>query len=204
MQLVALVILKLNAPCPSTLATATASYCRDVRIDSRPGGCLNVFQGFIRTVTWIAWQCLKIGHDWFYRALYNSPILIIRNHKVFFHSQQNINKYSEICSFGYMFRFHQTFLRPIFIIWRYIQCVGALWDTISFKLIKAKIIPVLKNFNSNLMYGGYSESKYRLRTYFAHPRDCHFAHVQWLPVSIEKPQTPFHEICFMFMFVPVR
>jgi len=51
---------------------------------------------------------------------------------------------------------------------------------------------------------GYSESKYRLRISLAHPRDCHFAHVQWLPVSIEKPQTPFREIRVMFMFVPVR
>ena len=25
---------------------------------------------------------------------------------------------------------------------------------------------------------GYSESKYRLRISLAHPRDCHFAHVQ--------------------------
>ena len=33
---------------------------------------------------------------------------------------------------------------------------------------------------------GYSESKYRLRISLAHPRDCHFAHVQWLPLSIEK------------------
>jgi len=28
------------------------------------------------------------------------------------------------------------------------------------------------------MYVGYSESKYRLRISLAHPRDCHFAHVQ--------------------------
>jgi len=26
-------------------------------------------------------------------------------------------------------------------------------------------------------YVGYSESKYRLRIFRAHPRDCHFAHV---------------------------
>ena len=54
------------------------------------------------------------------------------------------------------------------------------------------------------IYVGYSESKYRLRISLAHPRDCHFAHVQWLPLSIEKPQTPFREIRVMFMFVPVR
>ena len=29
-----------------------------------------------------------------------------------------------------------------------------------------------------LSYVGYSESKYRLRISLAHPRDCHFAHVQ--------------------------
>ena len=54
------------------------------------------------------------------------------------------------------------------------------------------------------LYVGYSESKYRLRISLAHPRDCHFAHVQWLPLSVEKPRTPFREIRVMFMFVPVR
>ena len=53
-------------------------------------------------------------------------------------------------------------------------------------------------------YVGYSESKDRLRISLTHPPDCHFAHVQWLPLSIEKPQTPFREIRAMFMFVPVR
>jgi len=53
-------------------------------------------------------------------------------------------------------------------------------------------------------YVGYLESKYHLRISLAHPRDCHFAHVQGLPLSIEKPQTPFREILVMFMFVPVR
>jgi len=53
-------------------------------------------------------------------------------------------------------------------------------------------------------YVGYSESKYRLRISLAHPRDGRFAHVQWLPLTIEKPQTPFREIRVMFMFVPVR
>ena len=52
-------------------------------------------------------------------------------------------------------------------------------------------------------YVGYSESKDRLRISLAHPPNCHFAHVQWLPVSIEKPQTPFREIRDMFTFVPV-
>ena len=54
------------------------------------------------------------------------------------------------------------------------------------------------------MYVGYSESKYHLRKSLTHPQDCHFAHVQWLPLSIEKPRTPFREIHVMFMFVPVR
>ena len=31
-------------------------------------------------------------------------------------------------------------------------------------------------------YVGYSERKYRLRISLAHPPDCHFAHVQWLPL----------------------
>jgi len=55
-----------------------------------------------------------------------------------------------------------------------------------------------------LIYAGYSESIYRLRISLAHPRDCHCSHVQWFPLSIEKPQTPFREIRLMFMFVPVR
>jgi len=54
-----------------------------------------------------------------------------------------------------------------------------------------------------LTYEGYSESKYRLRLYLVHPRDYPFAYVQWLPLSIEKPQTPFREIRFMFMFFSV-
>ena len=54
------------------------------------------------------------------------------------------------------------------------------------------------------IYVGYAEIKYHLCTSLAHPRDCHFAHVHWLPVSIEKWQMPFHEIRIMFLFVPVR
>ena len=65
---------------------------------------------------------------------------------------------------------------------------------------------MVDNIKMNFLpiYVGYSESKYRLRISLAHPPDCHFAHVQWLPLSIEKPQTPFREISVMFMFVPVR
>ena len=74
--------------------------------------------------------------------------------------------------------FHQTVLRPVFIIRRYInplnaklnpichllallgahlifhvsrirvKCVRTLWDPILFTLIKAKIIPNFSNFNS--------------------------------------------------------
>jgi len=57
---------------------------------------------------------------------------------------------------------------------------------------------------TDVMYVGYSECKYRLRVSLAHPQDCNFAYVRWLPLSIEKPQTPFREIRAMFMFVPVR
>ena len=32
--------------------------------------------------------------------------------------------------------------------------------------------------HKNNKYVGYSESKYRPRISLAHPRDCHFAHVQ--------------------------
>jgi len=34
------------------------------------------------------------------------------------------------------------------------------------------------NDGDMVMYVGYLESKYRLRISLAHPRDCHFAHVQ--------------------------
>jgi len=54
------------------------------------------------------------------------------------------------------------------------------------------------------IYVCYSENKYLLRISLAHPRDCHFAHVQRLPLSIEQPQTPFLDIRVMFMFVLVR
>ena len=57
---------------------------------------------------------------------------------------------------------------------------------------------------SGYMYVGYEESKNRLRISLAHPRECHSAHVQWLPLLTEKPQMPFREIRVMFMFVPVR
>jgi len=60
------------------------------------------------------------------------------------------------------------------------------------------------NKRAILIYIVYSESKYSLRISLAHPRDCHFAHVQWILLAIEKPQTPFREIRIMFMFVPVR
>jgi len=72
-----------------------------------------------------------------------------------------------------------------------------LWDNVE-EYITARQATEKKN------YVGYSESKYRLRISIAHPRPCHFEHVQWLRLSIQKPQTPFREIRFMFMFVPVR
>lgn len=67
-------------------------------------------------------------------------------------SQHNINIQSIIHSYGYIFRFHQTFFRPILIIRRYIQCVPTLWDPIPFTSIKAKITTVFNNFISKLMY----------------------------------------------------
>jgi len=60
----------------------------------------------------------------------------------------------------------------------------------------------IKAMEDTAIYAHYSESKYRLRIFLAHPQDRQFVHVQ-LPLSIEKPQTPFREICVMFMFVPV-
>ena len=71
---------------------------------------------------------------------------------------------------------------------------------------KLKSVPIelIRLTFSRFLYVCYSESKYLLRMPLVHPRDCHFAHVQWLPLSIEKPQTPFREIRVVFMFVPVR
>ena len=59
------------------------------------------------------------------------------------------------------------------------------------------------NKSSSKNYVGYSQSKYRPHISLAHPRDCHFAHVQWLPLATEKLQMPFCEIRVMLMFVPV-
>jgi len=66
--------------------------------------------------------------------------------KYFIQSQHTINILSITHTFGYTFRFHQTILRPIFIICRYIQCVGTLWAPILFTLTIAKIIPVFNSF----------------------------------------------------------
>ena len=73
----------------------------------------------------------------------------------------------------------------------------------TFTLLNTELL-VMSIGDRKCLYVGYSESKYRQRISLAHPRDCHFAHVQWLPLSIEKPQTPFREIRVMFMYVPVR
>jgi hypothetical protein len=75
--------------------------------------------------------------------------------------------------------FYWTIYRTIF---NYISC-----DTL---LLRPKY---------NVKYAGYSESKYCLRISLAHPRDCPFAHVQWLPLSIEKPHTPFCENRVIFV-----
>jgi len=44
------------------------------------------------------------------------------------------------------------------------------------KWIFATVMPLL--IALCIKYVGYLESKYRLRISLAHPRDCHFAHVQ--------------------------
>jgi len=52
-------------------------------------------------------------------------------------------------------------------------------STIFFHNISIKgMIFFKKNKLLNTKYVGYSGSKYRLRISLAHPRDCHFAHVQ--------------------------
>jgi len=73
----------------------------------------------------------------------------------------------------------------------------------SFYVIKDIFLKLSVVLNA-ATYIDYSESKYRLRISLAQPQDCHFAHVQRLPLSTEKPQMPFREIRVMFMFVPVR
>jgi len=73
-------------------------------------------------------------------------------HKVF-HSVTTQHQYTvNNTQFWLHVRFHQTILRPIFIIWLYIQCVPTLSDPILFTLIKAKLIPIFNNFISKLMY----------------------------------------------------
>jgi hypothetical protein len=92
---------------------------------------------------------------------------VIDIHEVFYSvtiQQQYIQ--SIIHSFGYMFRFHQTILGPIIIIWKYIQCVRTLWDPILFTLIKAEIIPFFNNFSSklNVFFKKYIDNVF-LKTY---------------------------------------
>jgi hypothetical protein len=57
--------------------------------------------------------------------------------------------------------------------------------------------------NQNIIHEGYSASKCHLCISLAHSSEWHFAHLQWLPLSTEKPQMQFRENCVMFMFVPV-
>ena len=95
-----------------------------------------------------------------------------------------------------------------FVVLRRIRMQCSVWMEASRSAYKRNItLNSVLQHNDSITQGifvGYSESKYRLRVSLAHPRDCHFAHVQWLPLSIEKPQTPFRDIRVMFMFVPVR
>ena len=87
----------------------------------------------------------------------------------------------------------------------FLLSVSINWQTDASDFRKVCIWPALWNLLWRMfLYIGYWESKYRLRISLAHPLDCHFAHVQWLPLSIEKPQTPLREVRIMLMFVPVR
>jgi len=79
--------------------------------------------------------------------------------------------------------------------------IGSSGQAVVFTVVNIKYI---NQHMQTVKYVGYSESKYRLRISLAHPLDCHFAHVQGLPLSIRKPHTPFRETRIMFMFVPVR
>jgi len=91
-------------------------------------------------------------------------------------------------------RYPDCATRPIYIYICVCVCVCVTMFTLFLITKKRK-----KN-----IYVSYSESKHRLRIFLAHPQDCHFAHVQWLPLSIEKPRTPFREIRIIFMFILVR
>jgi hypothetical protein len=87
-----------------------------------------------------------------------------------------------------------------------LNCIHLSFPSLMVKLAAAKQILSwdFTIINTHSTYVGYSESKYRLRVSPTLPRDCPFEHVQWLPLSNEKPQTPFREIRVTFMFVPVR
>ena len=71
------------------------------------------------------------------------------------------------------------------------------WKPVSFSR-RALHHGVSKDWVSPL-YVGYSESKYRLHISLAHPRDSHFAHVQWLPLSIDISWNPLGLCLFLWV-----
>ena len=98
-------------------------------------------------------------------------------------------------NFSTLFQYYLA-MTTTYTAWKQTPCMYSLWEGVN--------VCVTGHSNYLRFFVGYSESKCRLRISLAHPRDCHFAHVQWLSLTIEKPQTPFREIHIMFMFVPVR
>jgi len=66
------------------------------------------------------------------------------------------------------------------LVARVIWHAGFLHPDLLLRIITVKNVCIYTyNFPAPMAwYVGYSESKYRLRLSLAHPRDCHFAHVQ--------------------------
>ena len=143
----------------------------------------------------------------------------IRKHKGYSALHQSLNTCQHHATYGrliflvrgHFFRFGNSHLRSQYV--QNLHCSSCYELSFSYCYVPTYIsldasdTQVVTSYyipGGNNIYVGYSESKYRLRISLAHPRDCHFAHMQWLPLSIEKPQTPFREIRIMFMFVPVR
>ena len=61
-----------------------------------------------------------------------------------------------------------------------LRAIGINLETFRRQQIHAESCNILADCTEpqHAIYVGYSESKYRLRISLAHPRDCHFAHVQ--------------------------
>jgi hypothetical protein len=87
--------------------------------------------------------CCGIRSIWFCgQFLYSSdrshPVVFFNIHEVFYSVTTQHQYIVNNIEFWLHVSVYQTIIRPIFIKWRYIQCVRTLWDPILFTLIKSK------------------------------------------------------------------